>query len=291
VTADLPATLGPLLAWATSRLSATGIEAPRAEARLLLQLAIGLSRTDALLEPDRPVGRAESSSFAALVERRAAHEPMAYIGGEREFWGFPFRVGPGVLIPRPETETLIAAALETFANRSAPLRILDLGIGSGCLLLTLLRLFPNATGAGIDRSEVAVQVSALNAERLGVVDRTCLIPGSWADAPVQAFDLIVSNPPYIANDEVERLQPDVRDFEPHLALVAGPDGLGAYRELLPEARKRLHPGSALLLEIGQGQGRAVTALARASHIEITATRCDLAGIERCLIGRVKAQER
>lgn len=262
-------------------LAAAGIESPRFEARLLLETASGLRREELVAAPERVMAPAVVQAYRDLLARRAAREPMAYILGSAPFWSFRFAVGPGVLVPRPETETLIEAALEAFPGKARPLRLLDLGTGSGCLVVTLLHLYPDAIGIGVDPSEAARRLAALNAARTGVADRLLLVAGSWTAALGGPFDLVVSNPPYIRAGEIGTLQPEVQRFEPHEALDGGPDGLAAYRAIVPDLPRILAPGGLALLEIGQGQEGAVTALAAAAGLEVL-QRQDLAGIVRCL---------
>jgi release factor glutamine methyltransferase len=277
-----------LLRCASRRLAQTGTDDGRTDARLLLQAVTGLGRADLLTEPLRVVDAEAARRFERLLRRRLAREPMAYILGEREFWGLPFAVETDVLIPRPETETLIEAALDLFPDRAQALRILDLGVGSGCLLLSLLHLYPEATGSGVDNSPAALRIAAGNAARLEVAQRAALVGGGWAAAPSGPFDLIVSNPPYIAENEVSSLEPEVREHEPRTALIAGPSGLEAYRDLLPEVPARLAPGGALLLEVGRGQADDVAGLARKAGLTQAQRRRDLAGVERCLVLRAAA---
>jgi release factor glutamine methyltransferase len=194
-------------------------------------------------------------------------------------------VSPAVLIPRPETETVVEAALAAAGDRGAPLRILDLGTGSGCLLLALLSELPRASGQGVDLSAEALEVARSNAERLGLGERARFEQRSWGAGLEGPFDLIVGNPPYVGEAEIAGLEPEVREFEPRTALVAGPDGLDAYRALIPDGARLLAAGGALALEIGQGQGDAVAALLAEHGLEVVERRPDLAGIPRCLIAR------
>jgi release factor glutamine methyltransferase len=228
---------------------------------------------------------AEEARLAELVRRRAAREPMAYILGEKEFWSLPFLVTPAVLIPRPETETVVEAALGEVADRRARWRILDLGTGSGCLLLALLSELPNATGLGVDRSEQALRIAQSNAGRLGLADRARFAAGDWGRDLEGSYDVIVSNPPYVTASEWPALEPEVRAFEPTGALRAGLHGLDAYRALAPHLAPLLAPNGAVCLEIGQAQGNALTTILARHGLSVTQRRRDLAGIERCLIAR------
>jgi len=265
------------------RLAAAGIDAARGEAWLLLGAATGQSRAALMAGVPVTLSAGQEARLEALMRRRLAREPIAYILGEKEFWSLRFEVGPAVLIPRPETETVVEAALAQVADRAAPLRILDLGTGSGCLLLALLSELPSATGVGTDISAAALAIAARNASALGLAGRSELRQGDWGRALAPPFDLIVSNPPYVALADWPGLQPDVRDFEPSAALLAGSDGLAAYRALAPDCARLLAPGGRLCLEIGQGQGEAVARILMGEGLQVGERRRDLAGIERCLV--------
>jgi release factor glutamine methyltransferase len=261
---------------AASRLAAVS-ETPRLDAELLMAHALGVSREQLLLHgaPDVP------AAFATLVERRLAHEPLAYIVGHRAFWTIDLAVGPGVLVPRPDSETLIEAAVDHF-GAEGPARILDLGTGSGALMLAALDQWPAATGLGVDRSPVALAIAAVNAERLGVADRARFIVGDWGAGIDEPFDLVLCNPPYV--EEEAPLAPEVRDHEPASALFAGADGLDDYRRLIPQLPGLITPSGIAAVEIGATQAATVTALARASRLQV-AVRHDLAGRDRCLVLR------
>jgi len=267
------------------RLAAAGMEDARREAWLLLAAATGRSRAELVAGAVDRLSPAEEERLQALAARRLQREPMAYILGEREFWSLPLRVGPAVLVPRPESETVVEAALAAVTDRRAPLRLLDLGTGSGCLLLALLAELPRASGLGIDCSAAALRIARSNAERLGLADRAAFREGDWGAGVTGPFDVIVSNPPYVASADAASLAPEVRAFEPAQALFAGPDGLAAYRALAPDCARLLAADGALCLEIGQGQGVAVAAIMREHRLRLVASRPDLAGIERCLVLR------
>ncbi|MDP1028571.1 peptide chain release factor N(5)-glutamine methyltransferase [Sphingomonas sp. KR1UV-12] len=237
------------LAVATARFGFSAT--PRLDAELLLAHALGIERSVLLLDLDRAV----PAAFAALVERRAAHEPVAYITGSRGFWTLDLAVGPGALIPRADSETLIEAAIAHFADRP-PTTILDLGTGPGTLLLTLLDIWPDVRGIGVDRSAAALGYARRNATIAG--GRAMLVQGDWATAVAGRFDLVVANPPYIATGAT--LPPEVAGFEPAAALFAGPEGLDDYRRLAAMLRACVAPTGAVLLEIGFDQADAVGAL-------------------------------
>ena len=274
-----------------AKLAAAGIEGARGEAWLLLAAATGRSRAELIAGVPLGLSPAEDERLAALAARRLQREPMAYILAEREFWSLPLQIGPAVLVPRPESETVVEAALEQIGDRAAPLRILDLGTGSGCLLLALLSELPQASGLGIDRSAAALAIAAGNAERLGLADRAALREGDWGRDLAGPFDVIVSNPPYVARADAAGLAPEVLVFEPEDTLFAGPDGLCAYRALAPDCARLLAEDGVACLEIGQGQGAAVAQILGSHGLRLVASRPDLAGIERCLVLRPAASRR
>ena len=280
--------LRDLIAGMAARLAEAGIEDVRAEAWLLLAAATGRERAALMAGVGGDLDPAAHARLEDLLRRRLAREPMAYILGEKEFWSLPLAVAPGVLVPRPETETVVEAALGQIRDRTAPLRVLDLGTGSGCLLLALLSELPNASGIGIDASVTAHSVAEVNAQRLGLAERARFVVADWGRELSGPFETIVSNPPYIREGDWAGLQPEIRDFESRAALLAGADGLDAYRALAPDCLRLLATDGALALEIGQGQGDAVTAILAAHGLQVVERRADLSGIERCLVARRSA---
>ncbi len=264
---------------ATRLLAGAGIDNPRGEARLLLAAALGVSRDDTLTL--RGLSTEQEDFFRQLVERRANREPVAYITGHREFWSMDFEVGPGVLVPRPDTETLIEEALRVVPDRQARLRIADLGTGSGAILIAALKEFPNATGIGFESSPDAFGWASGNAARL-MPGRAEIRLDDWSKAR-GPFDLVFSNPPYILSAAIESLEPDVACFEPHAALDGGPDGLDAYRALAELLPCLLAHGGHALLEIGLGQASAMPGLFQ--DLEMLRVAPDLSGIPRCVILR------
>lgn len=279
------ATYDTLLRDTAVALTAAGIDNARFEARLLLSHAAGLTIEQLIARgPDAPPA-AVVATLRELTARRVRREPMAYILGEREFWGLPFRVSPAVLVPRPDSETLIETVLGLFPDRSRPLRIADLGVGSGCLLLTLLREYPRASGVGMDASEAALDVAAANADALEVASRTALVVGDWrrpgwTDRLGGPFDLVVSNPPYIRSDALAGLMPEVAAHEPTLALDGGPDGVAAYRIIAVAAPRLLMPGGWLVVEGGEGQASDIADIFASAGLSPQAPRKDLGSVDR-----------
>ena len=249
----------------------------RLDSELLMAEALHIDRDKLILSPpDRKV----PERFWAMVERRQAGEPVAYITGRRAFWDIELHVGPGVLVPRPDSEVLIASAIEHFGRADGPKRILDLGTGPGTLLLAALDIWPGATGLGVDASRQALAYAAANARRLGFEARLKLVQGNWAEGLVERFDLILCNPPYVP-DHVE-LGPGVREYEPDEALFAGKEGLDAYRVLAPQLPKRLERGGLAAVEIGHDQAKAVTKLLKRDGLKAKVAR-DLGGRDRALL--------
>lgn len=257
---------------------ATVSDTPRLDAELLMAHAAGVSREELILALPR---LDVPAAFDACVARRLAHEPVSHITGKRDFWTLTLAVTPDVLTPRPDSETLIEAAVAHFAGSARPpARILDLGTGSGALLLAALDEWRGATGLGIDASSAALAVARANAEATGMADRVALRHGDWADGVDEAFDLILANPPYIVDSAM--LSPDVAVHEPAMALFGGADGLDAYRAILPDVPRLLAPGGVAAVEIGFDQGESAAGLARAQGLAVT-VRSDLGGRARCLV--------
>jgi release factor glutamine methyltransferase len=252
---------------AMRRLREAGFDNPGLEARLLAEEA-----------GDDP------ARLEALLVRRLAHEPMAYILGRRGFWTLDLGVSPATLIPRPDSETLIEAALAAFPDRGAVRSVLDLGTGTGCLLLAALAEFPAAWGLGIDREPAAVALAAENARASGLADRAGFACADWAAPVGKKFNLILCNPPYIATTEIPTLMADVALHEPRLALDGGPDGLAAYRLLIPMVPDLLNAGGVAIVELGQGQADAVAGMAARNNLS-SAPRHDLGGIARAMVLR------
>lgn len=268
-------------------LSRAGIETPLLDARLLVQAATGRSYENIVAEPDRELAPGQRDILGQFLERRLAREPVSRILGLREFYGRDFLVTPHVLDPRPDSEVLVEAALSAAESHleSRPPRLLDLGTGTGCLLISLLCELPFATGVGVDISPEALQCANQNAERLGVGERASFVCGSWL-APLEGeVDLIIANPPYIRTKDISGLQPEVAQYDPVLALDGGDEGLAPYRAIMAEAGKVLRPGGSLLFEIGAGQSEDVRRIMQAAGVIESYLYQDLAGINRVVQGR------
>ena len=273
----------------SDRLVRAGVDAPRLDARLLIAAALGESGGETILcQPARPLAASEERFLRDLADRRERREPMAQILGTREFWSLPFRVTTDVLTPRPDSETLVEAVLDRVSDKGAPLRLLDLGAGSGCLLLALLGELPRATGVGVDISEAALVIGRQNAVALGLEKRAVFRCGDWCGGLEGQFDVILSNPPYIPVDDLAKLEPEVRIFEPRLALAGGKDGLDAYRELIPGMCGLLATGGGVFLETGLGQVGAVSGILRECGLQAVEIKEDLSGIRRVIEARREA---
>lgn len=262
-----------------------GIDDAQVDARALIGHALHLDRARLFSESGRTLEAREINAISGLAARRLKREPVSRIVGRREFWELTLAVSPDVLVPRPETETVVEAALDFVARggrRMATLRILDIGTGSGALLLALLQELPNASGIGTDISPAAIAVARGNAERNGLAARCAFVVCDIAVGVTGPFDLIVSNPPYIAHQEIATLMPEVRDYDPQLALDGGDDGFDAYRAIAGQAPGLLAPGGRLIVELGIGQEQAVAALFTQAGLIVSPARADLAGIPRAL---------
>lgn len=278
-------TLGSLLAAAAGALSQAGFAEPRRLARRLVASALGLSPAELLGYHEKSADEQQTSCVRRAVGRLAKHEPLSRILGQREFWGLEFGLSADTLDPRPETETVVEAVLRRVVDRKEPLRILDLGTGTGCILLALLSEFPAAIGLGIDRAPGAVATARSNAIALDMVERAHFLAGDWGTAISGRFDVIVSNPPYIAHHSLAGLPREVALYDPRHALDGGADGLGAYRSLAGSVRGLLKPLGICAFEVGMGQAPAVAEIFRASGLAIEACERDLAGVERCVVAR------
>lgn len=268
------------------RLIAAGVDTPVLDARVLLEAGAGVSRTEIITEPRRPLTEAQIAKVDDLVTRREAREPLSHIVGVKPFWTIELAVNRDVLTPRPETEFVVEVTVKALPF-AEPTRILDLGVGSGAILFAVLGARPLATGVGVDKSESALVVAAENAHRLGLTSRVELREGDWDEGLDDAsFDLVVSNPPYIRTYEIDQLEPEVAKYEPRLALDGGVDGLAAYRQLFPAIRRVLKPGGQFAVELGVGQAEAAWALADDAGLTPEEVKNDLAGVPRVIRGRL-----
>ena len=270
-------TIAEALREAALRLRDAGIDNPRLEARLLLSHKLDRTPADLLRESATTF---DPAAFHTLLARRIGHEPMAYILGHQGFWRHDFLVSPGTLIPRPDSETIVEAAL----TLPRPRFVLDLGTGTGCLLLSVLHERPGAFGVGVDLSPEAAALARHNAERLGLTSRAAFLCGDWDGSLSARFDLVLSNPPYVDRQSISGLMPEVAAHEPHLALDGGADGLDAYRAIVLALPSLLAPGGSAVLELGIGQAQAVAALGESAGFT-AAFRADLAGVARAVILR------
>jgi release factor glutamine methyltransferase len=273
----------------TARLRSAAIDSAELDARILIGSVLGLDLTGVITAATRILDANEAARLEDFARRRIAGEPVARILGLKEFWGLPLRLSPATLVPRPDTETVVEAALEMLraeSSTSPPLRIADLGTGSGAILLALLSELPSAFGVGTDTSEAALQTARDNARHLGLASRAGFVACDYATALSGPFDLVVSNPPYIRSADIASLGVEVRDHDPHRALDGGFDGLDAYRLIAPEAARLLKPGGALVLEVGHDQSGEVEGLISAAGLmPADAPKTDLAGVRRAVLGR------
>jgi release factor glutamine methyltransferase len=269
----------------TRMFAAAGLDTPALDARVLVGHALGLDHAELAAAAERVLDADERERIAAAASRRLAREPVSRIVAMKEFWGLPLRVGPAVLVPRPETETVVAtalAALDRDGDRARPLRIADIGTGSGALLLALLSELPNAFAIGTYLSSAALALARDNARQLGLAGRAAFLACDFAAALAGPFDLIVANPPYVVSAELAQLAPEVRDHDPSLALDGGPDGLRAYRALAADAPRLIGTTGHMVVEVGVGQADMVASLFTSKQpLDVTATR-DLARIPRVL---------
>ena len=273
-------------AWgmAKRRLEAAAVDGPVIDARLLLEAAADATRVDIVTDPHRLLTDTQEQLLETFLARREAREPVSHILGRRGFWKIMLKVTPDVLTPRPDTESMLDVVLADFAEDRA-FSVLDLGVGSGAILLAILAERPRAHGLGIDVSAAALEVALENAAALGLSDRAAFERGRWAEGLSDSrYDLVVSNPPYIASAEIETLDPEVRDHEPRLALDGGPDGLDAYRHLAPEILRVLKPGGRFAVEIGLTQKAAVESLFNQAGAQGVRTTRDLAERDRVVTG-------
>jgi release factor glutamine methyltransferase len=278
-------TLADTLRNAGQRLAVAGVENHAFDARLLIMTALGLERSQMVSQAERVLNDNEIQNVENLISRREAREPVGRIFGEREFWSLPFKLNEATLEPRPDSETLVETVIKLAAGRPG-LRLLDLGTGSGCLLLSLICEMPDATGLGIDIAPRAVDMANINAANIGLDGCAKFEVGNWMDHVTEQFDIVLSNPPYIPTEEIPLLMPEVRDHDPLRALNGGNDGLDIYRLLIPRVSRVMKPGGFVIFEVGLGQADAVEMLLHDAKMKDVTKYKDFSGIERCVAGWV-----
>ncbi|MDX2142295.1 MAG: peptide chain release factor N(5)-glutamine methyltransferase [Rhodospirillaceae bacterium] len=283
-----PRSVRQAVAETSAALQRANVDNPRLDARILLAHVLGADTNATFLRGDTILSVPQEAALAHVVKRRAAREPVSRIVGRREFWGLPFALSPHTLDPRPDTEVLVSAVLEHrgLVASDKP-RILDLGTGSGCILLALLKEWPQAVGVGLDVSFPALVTARKNAANLALAERSAFVCANWTAALAGPFDVLVSNPPYLSQDDLSHLQPEVR-FDPHAALDGGSDGLDVYRAVIPGLTELCAPESLIAFEVGQGQASSVAAMLESAGFRVVEIRSDLASIPRCVVAQNKA---
>ncbi|MCI5049893.1 MAG: peptide chain release factor N(5)-glutamine methyltransferase [Rickettsiales bacterium] len=276
-------TLHNTLRDAEQKLRQAGIDTARLDARLLLQHTLKIDHNQLLLRRDTPLSDDEYSQFEGFLSRRISREPLAQIIGTRDFWKDSFIVSRDVLTPRPDSETLLELIIEHHKNTDKALNIIDFGCGSGCLGLSLLREFPNATLTSSDISETALEIAERNAERLKLSKSVIFLKDNWGSTLQTPFDMVICNPPYIAASDIESLEPEVKDFEPLGALSSGSSGLEAYEAVIPTIKRVLALDGIAVLELGMGQCKQVSEIASASQLRVVDTKDDLSGVTRAIM--------
>lgn len=276
-------TLGQAVRVLAARLAAVGIDSARLDARLLAAQALGIEPSRVLTHPETALTAEEAVRLDDLAARRLDREPMSHILGHRGFWTLDLKVTRDTLDPRPDTETVVETVLDLCSDRQRPWRILDFGTGSGCILLALLSEYGNARGTGIDLSAAALAVAGENAVRTGLAARVVFSCGDWGRGLDGPFDIVVSNPPYIPDNDIDALEPEVACHEPRSALAGGKDGLECYRALAPEVSRLLVRGGLCVMEVGAGQDGEVASLLAEAGLRPLPARRDLAGIARCVV--------
>jgi release factor glutamine methyltransferase len=277
--------LGSILAEAAAALRAAGIDEPRRRARRLVAGLLEMSQSELVSHPEREIAAGEGERLRRSLARMVRGEPLSRILGWREFWGLRFALSPDTLDPRPDSETLVEAVLARIGERAAPLSVLDLGTGTGCLLLALLSELPAASGIGIDLAKGAAATARRNAEALGLGHRARFAVGRWGSALSGEFDVIVANPPYVARAELACLPPEVVRYDPRSALDGGEDGLAAYRQIAGQMPRLLAAGGIIAAEVGFGQAAAAAEIFAAAGLSIDGIDCDFAEVERCVVAR------
>lgn len=266
-------------------LSKAGIETARLDARLLIEHALGLSPHESTLKCELLLRAEEYERLQVLMARRAKREPLAYIVAEREFWSLSFKVSPATLVPRPDSETVIETALANIPDRDAALTVLDLGTGSGCLLLSLLHELPGATGVGVDRCPEALKIARENANQLSLSERASFVCADWSNGLSASFDIILCNPPYISYEDLEALMPEVVNYEPRHALSGGSDGLESYRAVASLISDMLQVNGKIIFEIGMSQAADVSKILIENGLQVIDNKKDLLGRPRCIVAQ------
>ncbi len=278
-----PMDLAETICWASCVLEKTGLENPRHEARLLVGYGLGIPVEQILYDQSHQLSEAECANVAALIGRRKDHEPFAYITGTKEFWSLEFGVGEESLIPRPASECIVESALDVLRDTKDEAQILDLGTGSGCLLLSVMHERSDLNGVGIDCSYETIRRATDNSHRLNMKERAKFVVGNWGAALECRFDLILCNPPYVRSSEIGGLMRDVSRYEPRLALDGGADGLSCFRSIGPQLSRLLTPGGMVCIEVGVDQANSVISIFGEYGLKLHDRRTDLAGVERCLV--------
>jgi len=275
--------ISEILTPAKQKLKTSGIATPFLDAELLLASALGKKREFVIGRPEYEVANHDREVFEVLIKRRASFEPVAKIIGIKEFWGQDFIVSRATLDPRPDSESLIEAALELFPDKNSAFKILDLGTGSGCLLLTILKEYPNSQGIGVDIAQDTLNIAILNSQKIGLAKRSNFILNDWTDGMEGKFDLIISNPPYIKKSDIEKLAPEVSIYEPRLALDGGHDGLEFYRKLAPEMMGLLNKEGYAIFEFGKEQHLEIKEIFENAGMNFISFKNDLSDEPRCII--------
>ena len=274
---------------AATRLREAGVDTPELDARILLGVVLGLDLTALMAARDRKLNDEEAATLATFIRQRCDGWPVARLTGTKEFWGLELKLDAATLVPRPDTETIVEAALRIARSRDEKALLLaDIGTGSGAILLALLSELPQAYGVGTDINPAAARTAQQNAARLGLADRACFVVCDYMAALEGGFDLIVSNPPYIASDVIPSLDIEVRAHDPWLALDGGPDGLAAYRRIVPQAVRLLKPSGALVVEVGHDQADQVAVMMREAGLSQVGIKFDLGRVKRAVFGHIEA---
>ena len=279
-------TLGSVYRYLIRELSLSKIENPQLEARILLAFASGVKQTRIIGYPEDRLDNSIISNLEKIMARRKTGEPIAYITGVKEFWSLNFNVTKETLIPRPHSETIVQSVLDTITNHMDRISILDLGTGPGCLLLALLSELPKAIGVGIDTSSTSCKIAEKNAKELGLNNRAKFYQGNWMEGIHDQFDIIVTNPPYVAEPDMKFLDREIRLFEPHVALSGGPDGVAAYRLIAKESITRLKTAGILVVEIGINQAQSIRDIFVQNGLKVIKTQRDFSNIDRCILATV-----